>query len=295
MKQLTRQIWFCIFAIALVACNSTTEKKEQETGLEKSSVETLRIVSLKGAFSETLAAFDLTDKIVGVDVTSTYPIEVAGLPKVGHNRNISSEGILALKPTLIVADPKDIKSETLKQLQATGIRHILIEQEHSIKGTKHLISELAKQLSVDKDLANQLHAKIDQDIMGVLSIASPPKVLFIYARGAGTLMVAGEDTQMEQMIELAGGQNAVAGFTEFKPLTSEALVAANPDIVLLFSSGAESLNGITGILQLPGMMETTAGKQENVITMDGQLLAGFGPRVGEAVKELNQQFIEITQ
>jgi len=102
--------------------------------------------------------------------------------------------------------------------------------------------------------------------------------------------VAGEDTQMDQMIRLAGGKNAATGFKDFKPLTPEALVAANPEIIVLFDSGMESLEGLDGLLALPGMNATTAGQQGNFISMDGQYLAGFGPRVGEAVAELNQNF-----
>ena len=94
---------------------------------------------------------------------------------------------------------------------------------------------------------------------------------------------------------MAGGKNAVSGFDDFKPLTSEALVAANPDVILMFSSGMESLDGMEGTLSIPGMKEVNAGKNKQIITMDGQYLAGFGPRVGQAVKELNQRFIEISQ
>lgn len=283
-----------ILALAFSACNNTGYKTNEHTAV-KEEKEELRIVSLKGSFSEVIAGFGYTEKIVGTDVTSTYPLEVAQLSKVGHNRNISTEGVLALNPSLIVADPKEIKPETLEQLKSSNIELLLVEQEKSVEGTKNMFNQLNNYFKVNKELIDQLSNDIDQNINEVQAIENPPKVLFIYARGAGTLMVAGEGTQMQKMIELAGGKNAVSGFDDFKPLTSEALVAANPDVILMFSSGMESLDGMEGTLSIPGMKEVNAGKNKQIITMDGQYLAGFGPRVGQAVKELNQRFIEISQ
>jgi iron complex transport system substrate-binding protein len=101
------------------------------------------------------------------------------------------------------------------------------------------------------------------------------------------MMVAGENTPMEKMMVLAGGQNAVKGFENFKPLTPEGLISANPDYILLFTSGLESLGGKEGILKIEGIEKTKAGQQKNIIALDGALLSGFGPRVGEAVLELN--------
>ena len=119
--------------------------------------------------------------------------------------------------------------------------------------------------------------------------ANPPKVLFIYARGAGSLQVSGQNTSVDQLIQLAGGKNAIQGFSDFKPLTTEALVSANPDYILLFNSGLESLGGIQGLLKIPGIQYTTAGKRQQIIEMDGLLLTGFGPRVGVAIRSLNKQ------
>ena len=99
-------------------------------------------------------------------------------------------------------------------------------------------------------------------------------------------MVAGQRTQLDEMIKLAGGENAVSGFEDFKPLTAESLVAANPDVILLFDSGLSSLGGIDGLLEVQGIGQTNAGKNRKVVEMDGQFLTGFGPRLGEAILEL---------
>ena len=119
-------------------------------------------------------------------------------------------------------------------------------------------------------------------------MATKPKVLFIYARGAGNLMVAGTNTPMEKIIGIAGGQNAITEFEDFKPLTPEAVVKSNPDYILMFDKGLESIGGVDGVLKLEGVASTNAGKNKKIIAMDGQLVSGFGPRVGQAAAQLNQ-------
>ncbi len=108
--------------------------------------------------------------------------------------------------------------------------------------------------------------------------------------GTGNLMVAGKNTSVDKMISLAGGINAFSDFEDYKPLTPEALVAANPDVIVMFESGLKSMGGLDGIMQVQGMAQINAGKNKKVIEMDGQYLAGFGPRVGKAIVELSRKF-----
>lgn len=281
-----------LFLLALLSgCGQSGSKTAPKQAIEAQEA---RIISLKGAVSEVLVNLGLEEQIVGTDVTSTYPPSLARLPKVGHNRNISTEGILALEPTLIIGTRSDLSPATIEQLQGTGTPLLLLEHPNTVTGTRHLIRTLADTLG-EPELGTHLINNIEAQLAQVQELPYAPKVLFIYARGAGTMMVAGAETPMQSIIELAGGQNAISGFTGFKPLTTEALIAANPDAVLLFNSGLSSLNGKEGVLAMPGMAQTTAGKFGHVIAMEGAYLSGFGPRLGEAVLELNRQFHSITQ
>jgi iron complex transport system substrate-binding protein len=154
-----------------------------------------------------------------------------------------------------------------------------------------LVKEVASWLG-KTDASKAIISKIDSDLKNLSKRTKKPKVLFVYARGAGTLMVAGENTPLEKMIVLAGGENAGKGFTDFKPLTSESVIAANPDVILMFTSGAQSL-GPDGIFNVQGVSATNAGKNKALIQMDGQLLSGFGPRVAEALIELNKELKKV--
>ena len=245
----------------------------------------VRIVSLNGTISEIICALGHQSHLVGVDVTSTYPDALSKLPKVGHNRNISTESVLALNPTLVVGTTESLKPEVAAQLKAAGLQVHLFKQEYSVAGTKQLIKDVAATFGATGQVP-AVTAKLDADLAKVKKAATGPKVLFIYARGAGTMMVAGQGTSVEKALQLAGARNAASGFTDFKPLTAEALVAANPDVLLLFDSGLASLGGKAGLLQIPGVAQTTAGRTGRVVEMDGQLLTGFGPRLGQATAEL---------
>ena len=103
------------------------------------------------------------------------------------------------------------------------------------------------------------------------------------------LNISGHTTSAHSMIELAGAENAFGDVDGFKPMTSEAVVAAAPDAILMLSRGVDSIGGDTKILDLPGIALTPAGKNKALIVMDDLKLLGFGPRLGEAVLELTNK------
>jgi iron complex transport system substrate-binding protein len=269
-----------ISAFAFQACQPAA----QSTGFSDNA----KIVSLNGTISEILVDLGFEENIVGVDVASNYPASLQEKPKVGHSRQLSAEGILALAPDVVIATSEDIKPELAQQIRSTGVKLLLFDHHFSPNGTKELIRSMADSLDRGKK-GDSILVALQSDLEKVEAIEKKepkPKVLFIYARGTGTMMVAGKNTQVEKMIELAGGVNAVDDFTEFRPLTAEALVAANPDVILLFDSGLSSLGGVDGLLEVQGIRQTNAGKNKKFVEMEGQFLTGFSQRLGKAVEEL---------
>ena len=282
--------FFSVLALAIVvaSCNKKEENKTTttETDTVATEIKTDRIVSLNGAVTETVAALDVAGNIVGRDVTSTYPADLKATD-LGHVRSITAESILALQPSVVFGTTKDVNPNLNEQLKKANIPLVLIDQEYSIDGSKKLITEVATKLK--KDNYQPLLDNISNKMANVKAFDKKPKVLFIYARGAGNLMVAGAGTPLHSMIELAGAENAAAALTDFKPLTPEALLTTNPDIILMFDKGLQSLGGVDGLLKIEGIATTNAGKNKKVVTMDGQYLSGFGPRVGDAVVELHNK------
>lgn len=277
------QILFMVFL--LTSCGNN--KKQEEQVIQEAEIQKDRIISLNGSITETLVALDYNNQIVGVDVTSTYPQSIKNsATDLGHVNKITIESIMELKPTLILGLENEISEELKKQLATAKIPLQLLTLKHNIEGSKELIQEVSK--AVKSDNYSSLLTSIDADFKDLIILENKPKVLFIYARGAGMMMVAGTNTPVDEMIILAGGQNAITSFSDYKPLTPESLLVTNPDYILLFDTGLQSLGGIEGVLKIDGITQTNAGKSKNIIAMDGQLLSGFGPRVGQAVKDLNQ-------
>lgn len=270
---------FIISALLFLAsCGSTNEATNEKK--EK------RIISLSGTLTEIIYELGEGDNIVGVDVTSTYPSNTEKLNQLGHISQLNIESLVSLKPTDVFLFEDEFSPQLKKQFISSKINFHLIKRNFSIDGTKNTVTQVAKLLNKVKE-AKDLIEEIENSISELKLIKPQPKVLFVYARGAGTLMVGGEGTPIEKMIELAGGINAGKGFQQYKPMTSEGVIAANPDVILMFDSGMQSLGNMS-VFELPGVVQTNAGKNRKLITMDGQFLSGFGPRVGKAIKELNE-------
>ncbi|MGQ3013074.1 MAG: heme/hemin ABC transporter substrate-binding protein [Flavobacteriales bacterium] len=277
---------FCIIFVTALITSCGAGKTENGTA---AGADSLRIVSLNGTVSEILVGLGMEKNIVGVDVTSTYPESLKALAQVGHSHNLNTEAIIALKPAYVISlEERGIKPEQARLLEQAGIRVWVIKQHFSVEGTKDLIRMLAKEFKKDAE-AEKLIATIDAEVKALPVYETKPKVLFVYARGMGSLQVAGDGTAMCEMIRLAGGIPATDGTVQgFRPLTAESVVSMDPDYILLFDTGLQSLEGPEGLMKVPGVAQTAAGKNNKFVSMDGQLLSGFGPRLGAALKQLGE-------
>lgn len=275
--------------LSLNACQNAPSSSAQAT--QEASYE--RLVSLSGSVTELLYELEQGDKIVGVDVTSTYPAEqLTELPKLGHVRQLNVEALLSLQPDLVLAERTDEASAALQQLEAAGVEVLWLDGSFTLDKPLAQAEQISKKLGLDQEL-ERLRQAYEADKAKLekarQAMEGTPKVLFIYARGKGSLMVAGKNTAASAMIELAGGQNAVQSFEGFRALSAEGLMQAQPEVLLLFKSGLESLGGVEGLLQVPGLAQTPAAQQGHIIGMDGLYLLGFTPRAARAAADLSQQ------
>ena len=253
-----------------------------------------RIITLHSAITETVYGLGLGSSMVATDVTSISPSAAAELPRVSKNRSVSAEGLLAFEPTVVLAIEGDVPTAVIQHLRKSGVHFVSFRQEYSGKGALKFIQDIADALDVStegKSVVQRTKASLDR-ISEVIREENKgkqaPKVLFIYARGTGTMSVAGKGSSLDAIISLAGGKNAVQEFADFKPYTTEALVQANPDIILMFDFGASSLGGKDAILKMPGVRITEAGKHGRILAMSGPLLINFGTRLPEAMMELHK-------
>ena len=171
-----------------------------------------------------------------------------------------------------------------------GILVVQVRQEYSVSGALKFIRQIAAAVSMPEQgeiMARNTELQIKKAQSELKKGPQIQKVLFIYARGVGTMNVAGKGSSIDAIIQLAGGKNAIQEFNEFKPYTTEALIKSNPDAILMFDFGVSSLGGKEAILKLPGVKYTNAGKNKKIIEMDGSLLINFSTRLADAIRALN--------
>ena len=256
--------------------------------LAATTVAAPRIVSIGGPVTEIVYALGAGGDVVGVDTSSTYPETATRLPQVGYQRRLSAEGVLSLQPDVVLATSDAGPPEALEQLKAV-VEVVEIPAVYTIAGAEAKIRLIAQTLGREAQ-GEQLVATLHRDLVAAQAVLDKvrtrPRVLFLYARGLGTLYVSGTGTAADAMIRLAGGANAVTEYEDFKPFTSEAVVAAAPEVLLMLGRGLDSLGGVHGLLKLPGIALTEAARQERIVAMDDLYLSSFGPRLGAAIKDL---------
>lgn len=247
-----------------------------------------RIITAGSALTETVCALGDCDKIIASDRTSLYPAHIQQLPSIGYRTGINAEGIISMKPTLVIAEKEYVDEAVLSQLRATQIKLVIVEREQNWEDTRKFIKQIAtalhKEAEGDKLIAAN-EAQLTEAANLLKRATSKPKVLCVYNRGTSTVSTAGKDT-FGDITQYIGATNAFGNEQGYKPLNTEALIAANPDYLLMLSSGFESIGGIEGALKVPGVAQTTAGKKRQIVAIDALRLTNFGPRFGETVKEL---------
>jgi len=279
---------FLALAVALLSSCDRSSAKPSAVH-EDAQVGMARVVSVGSAVTETVFALGAGGEIVGVDSSSLFPEAAARLPQVGYQRTLAAEGILALAPTLVVVSAEAGPPTVIEQLRGAGVRLEVLGAEPSVEGARTRVRRIAELLGRDPSkVLSDLDADLERARVRRGKARAFPKVLVLYARGANTLHVFGRNTPAEEMVRLAGGENAVTAFEGTKPLTPEALVAASPDVIVIPSRGLDSLGGTDALLKVPGIAETPAGKAKRIVPMDDLLLLGFGPRTGKAAIELGE-------
>jgi iron complex transport system substrate-binding protein len=254
-----------------------------------------RIVAIGGAITETLYALGAQDELVGVDTTSLYPHAATRLPSVGYARALSAEGLLSLRPTLVLASGEAGPPVVLRQLEAARVPLMVLDAEHSIEGVlarTRRIGGLTGRVAEGERLASGLSADWAATQRAVQSLRGEgpgPRVLFVLSHAMNQVRIGGRKTAADAVIGYAGGRNAFAGVEGFRPLTPEAAIAAAPDVILATAQGLEAAGGVDGLLKAPGLAATPAGRARRVVALEALFLLGFGPRLPQAVAELAQQ------
>ncbi|MCA3859312.1 MAG: ABC transporter substrate-binding protein [Burkholderia sp.] len=259
-----------------------------------------RVVVIGGALAETAFALGGAEtpryRLVGADTTCTYPDAAKRLPKVGYQRALSAEGLLSLRPDLVLASAEAGPPTAIAQVKSAGVTVTTFDERHDVESVRAKITGIAQALDV-RDAGATLLQRFDRDWQAARDAvaarvpggAQPPRVLFVLNHTGNQALVAGQRTAADAMIRYAGARTAMQGFDHYKPLTTEALAAAAPDVVLISDEGLAAVGGRAALLATPGFGATPAGRAQRVVSLDALFLLGFGPRLPLAVATLHRR------
>lgn len=250
-----------------------------------------RIISAGSAVTELILALDQQDQLVAVDVTSQLPQGMT-LPKIGYHRNLSSEGLLALGPNRLIGSDEMGPDTTLAQLKSAGVSVDIVNTDATPTGLLARIDEIAE-LTGAETQAQQLKTEVNKKIAALKANkpSEAKKVLFLLIHEGRPANVAGKETPPDAIINLAGGINPAADkLTSYKPLSTEAMVEMQPDVILVSGRSLEKIGGADEILKkMPLLAATPAGQNKRFITIDGHaLVGGLGLKSLEEAERLNK-------
>lgn len=251
-------------------------------------------VNLYGSLADIVFSLGLGDRVIGRDRSTDFE-QASSLPYVtGSGHDLSAEGILKLKPTVVLTDDTIGPPEVLKQLRRAGVPVVFFEHDETLASLPSRITSVAHALGVDTQgaaLVKRLNTQLASAKAAALKqVTGTPKIAFLYLRGtAGVYLVGGQGAGSDDLIESIGATDAgtVAGLEGFRPLTSEALIKSAPDVILVMTKSLASVGGIKGLLKLPGVAQTPAGRDHRIVDMDDSVLLSFGTRTPQVLTALS--------
>ncbi|NOH84341.1 hemin ABC transporter substrate-binding protein [Vibrio genomosp. F6] len=251
-----------------------------------------RIISAGSAVTELIFALDAQESLVAVDVTSKMP-QTENMPKIGYHRQLSPEGLLALKPTRIIGSDEMGPQSTLDLLAQSSINVNVVNTKPTIQGLLDRIDEIAKitnqtqKAASIKATVNQKVAKLNSNIP---QDSKQKKVIYLLLHEGRAPYVAGKETTMDELIRLAGGINPASdSISSFKPVSMEAMLLMQPDVILVSNRSIKKLEGIDNIIKsIPTLSSTPAGQYKQVIGIKGSaLVGGLGLATLDEAERLN--------
>jgi iron complex transport system substrate-binding protein len=256
-----------------------------------------RWVSAGGALSEWVSALGGESKLVGVDTTSQHPESLKALPSIGYQRQLSAEGILSLRPQILIGTEEMGPPPVLSQIRNAGVQVELFSAQPDLPTLQGNLQHLGKLLGAEEQAVQayqRYQEQLEQQKVRVTKaqLTQPsPGVLLLLGHAGGKPLIAGKDTAADWLLRQAGGHN-LATHTGYKPFSVESLISLDPE-VLVFADRALTGEAARAALfkENPMLSSTRASKDGRVMELDPTLLVGgLGPRLPDSLKKLSDGF-----
>ena len=290
-----RKLLIIALAIALSGCSqnpsarSITISQDQVRSISldtTGSFAASRVVVLANGVAEIMQSLNAQSIIVGRDISSTEK-SLADVPIVSSGHQVLPEKVIALKPDLVLIDASTGPRSAIETIKSAGISVIETPESWSLKELPIKVRAVGRAIGAQEQ-AEQLIQELNKSLE-ISSLKSSPRVAFLYLRGTSSIyLIGGQGSGADSLLQAIGAIDVGAQSLDrpFNTLTAESLAALNPDVILVMSKGLESVGGVQGLLKLPGVAQTNAGKNSAVIDVDDSLLLSFGPRTPSLVEAL---------
>ena len=252
-----------------------------------------RVVVLANGVAEIIQSLNGQSIIVGRDISSTED-SLSDIPIVTSGHQVLPEKVMSLKPDLVIIDASTGPKAAIDSIKAAGITVTETPESWSLKDLPAKVRAVGRAVGA-VDQAELLVDQLKQSLK-TSAINNAPRVAFLYLRGTSSIyLIGGPGSGADSLLEAIGAVDVGAQNLDrpFNTLTAESLAALNPDVIVVMSKGLESVGGIDGLLKLPGVAQTKAGKNSAVIDVDDSLLLSFGPRTPSLVEALATAFSKV--
>jgi iron complex transport system substrate-binding protein len=254
-----------------------------------------RVVVLANGVAEIMNALNAKSILVGRDISSTEK-ELKDIPIVTSGHQVLPEKIIGLKPDLVIIDASTGPKAALDQIRTAGIKIVETPESWTLSDIPTKVSAVASAIGAQQqgDLLNQAFNKE----LKTSTIATKPRIAFLYLRGTSSVyLIGGPGSGSDSLIEAIGATDVGAQSlpNPYNTMTAESLATLNPDVIIVMTKGLQSVGGISGLLKLPGVAQTQAGKNQAVIDVDDSLLLSYGPRTPSLVSALAKAVTAVTK
>jgi iron complex transport system substrate-binding protein len=265
-----------------------------------------RLVCVGGSLTEIIYALNLQEHLIAIDTTSTYPMATKKLPSVGYARTLSLEGVLSMRPQLLLVTEDAGPPQVLRQISHAGVQVKVLKADHRYEGLIDRIRAIGFLLGAEgqaerliKEI-NHEWQRYQQDMSHGMIVKNENlnkkevpsqqlKAMFIMAHSPQQIMVAGHSTSAHAIMNYLHLDNAFKTVQGYKPLTPESVIAGKANIILLTDQGLQAQGGMQGILRLPGVIQIPAARHRQIYSREANHLLGFGPRLPSMLHSLAKE------
>lgn len=249
-----------------------------------SAEEMKRVISADGAITEIIYALNAEEMLVGVDTTSVYPPQAKQLPSLGYRRTLTAEGMLSLHPDVILATSESGPEATINRMRNSGVQVVQLPDILTPADLIERVGLVGAQVN-RLDQARLLQIQLEQKVANLQAQAfsgDEVSVLFLLAAGSRGIMVAGQQTQAQRVLDTLGIRNAAVDIVGYRPFNQESVLAMRPQLILV----AETHAGAFDLSAWPALSATPAVLKKQILVLDSMYLLGGGTRWPDALSEV---------